>query len=117
LGIDIVTGESHEKVLEKIKSSYAIASLAFTDICPNFILEGISFNKPFVMTKHTGLSELATTGGIYVDPMNESEIREALEVLRDENTYNKHVEELKNLSLSHPWGEMAGELINIWKNL
>src|SRR3989344_1329045 len=49
--IDIATGEFHEKVLDRIKNCYVAVSLAFTDICPNFILEALSFNKPFIMTR------------------------------------------------------------------
>jgi glycosyltransferase involved in cell wall biosynthesis len=115
LGVEIVTGESHEKVLEKIKNSYTVVSLAFTDICPNFIIEAASFNKPFVMTRETGLSEIFPKGGIFVNPLDKRKIEEAMEAMLDQNTYNKHVEELKSLNLSHSWEEMAQEFINIWK--
>ncbi len=116
-GIEIVTGESHEKVLERIRSSYATVSLALTDICPNFILEGFSFGKPFIMTRETGLDELIPRGGIFVDPSNETEIKEAMNTLRDERAYNKHAVELKNNNASHSWDELAKEFIEIWKRI
>ncbi|OHA91126.1 MAG: hypothetical protein A2758_01455 [Candidatus Zambryskibacteria bacterium RIFCSPHIGHO2_01_FULL_49_18] len=108
LGIEIVTGELHEKVLERIKNCYAVVSLAFTDICPNFIIEGISSGKPFIMTKYTGLNELFPKSGIFVEPRNEEEIREAMR-----NLNKIQIEEIK----SHSWGEMAEEYLNIWNKI
>src|SRR3989344_2486480 len=108
LGIEIVTGELHEKVLERIKNCYAVVSLALTDICPNFIIEGISSGKPFIMTKYTGLNELFPKSGIFVEPRNEEEIREAMR-----NLNKIQIEEIK----SHSWGEMAEEYLNIWNKI
>src|SRR3989344_4287928 len=108
LGIEIVTGESHEKVLERIRNCYAVVSLAFTDVCPNFIIEGISYGKPFIMTKYTGLNELFPKSGIFVEPRNEEEIREAMR-----NLNKIQIEEIK----SHSWGEMAEEYLNIWNKI
>src|SRR3989344_2506228 len=71
--LDIVTGESHNKIIERIKECYTVVSLAFSDFCPNFILEGISFNKPFIMSKETGLNELYPCGGMFVNPLGEAE--------------------------------------------
>ena len=117
LGVDIVTGEAHARVLEKIKNSYAVTSLAFTDICPNFVIEGISFGKPFVMTRETGLDEIFPKGGIFVDPLDEKQIKEAMQSLRDENTYNKYTDGIKSLNLSHSWARMAEEFLSIWKKI
>jgi len=108
LGIEIVTGESHEKVLERIRNCYAVVSLAFTDVCPNFIIEGISSGKPFIMTKYTGLNELFPKSGIFVEPRNEEEVREAMR-----NLNKIQVEEIK----SYSWGEMAQEYLDIWKKI
>ncbi len=116
-GVEIITGEPHNKILGKLKNSYAAVSLAFTDICPNFILEAISFGKPFVMTKETGLNELFPRGGIFVNPLNKEEIKKAFEAMLNENTYNKYVEELKSLNLSHDWAQMAEELVAIWQKI
>jgi len=104
LGIEIVTGESHEKVLERIRNCYAVVSLALTDICPNFVIEGVSLGKPFIMTKYTGLNELFPKSGIFVDPRNEEEVREAMQ-----NIDKIQVEEIE----SHSWREMAKEFLSI----
>lgn len=116
-GVDIITEKSHEEVLEKLKNSYVAVSLAFTDICPNFILEAVSFDKPFVMTRATGLNEIFPNGGIFVDSSDEREIKRAMEDMLDENTYNTYVAKLKENNLTHSWREMAREFVNIWKKL
>ncbi len=116
-GIEIVTGEPHEKVLERINNCYAVVSLGFTDICQNFIIEATSFDKPFIVTRETGLSEILPRGGIYINPLDEGEIREAMETLLDASTYNNKVSELKSLNLSHSWANLAREYIEIWNRI
>lgn len=115
--VDVVIGKSHEEVLKKLKDSYVAVSLAFTDICPNFIIEAISFNKPFITTRATGLNEIFPNGGIFVDSSDEREIKRAMEDMLDENTYNTHVAKLKESNLTHSWQEMAQEFVNLWKKL
>ncbi|MEK7227317.1 MAG: glycosyltransferase family 4 protein [Patescibacteria group bacterium] len=117
LGIEIATGESHERILERIKGCYAAVTLAFTDVCPNFIIEAVSFRKPFIATHETGLSEIFPIGGIYVNPLDDKEIERAMQALLDSGTYNKKVLELDSLKLNHSWREMAQEYIEIWNRI
>ena len=115
--LDIVTDRSHQNVLDMIKESYAVISPAVSDICPNFILEGISFNKPFVMTQDTGLREICPKGGIFVDSLNEGELEKAVEAVLDDNIYNKLRGELEEVNLEHSWGDIADKYLNIWQSL
>lgn len=115
--IDIVTGESHERVLERLKECYAVISVAFADFCPNFIIEAISFNKPFILSQETGLNELFPRGGLFVNPKNEDEVEKAIETVLDENNYNRFVEELNSITASHSWRELAKNFLDIWKRI
>lgn len=115
--LDVVTGESHSKVLERIKNSYAAVTLAFSDICPNFIIEAASFNKPFIATCETGLGEIYPKVGIFVNPVDEGEVERAMEALLDKDTYNEKANELKGLDLRHTWTEIAKEYIDIWSKI
>jgi hypothetical protein len=115
--IDIVTGESHKKVLDKIRECYAVISLAFSDICPNFIIEAVSYHKPFIMTRETGLNEIFPQGGVFIDPLDEKEIESAIEALLEDSAYNRYVEELKKFNRQHSWSDTAHEFLNIWKSL
>ena len=115
--LDLITNKSHNDVLEMIKNSYAMISIAYTDISPNFIIEGISFNKPFILTKETGLSELFPTGGIFVDPHKDEEIENAIESMLDSRVYNSHKEELKGANTVHLWRDLANEFLEIWRKV
>src|SRR3989344_3185518 len=115
--LDIVTGESHEKIFERIKNAYAVVSVAFSDICPNFILEGISFGKPFVMTRETGLNEIYPKGGIFFNPLKVNELERAMEAVLNYRVYHKVVEELRKNEVSHSWKDIAEEYLDIWKRI
>lgn len=113
--LEIATGEPQHKILARIKSSYAVISSALADVCPNFIIEGISLNKPFVMTKETGLGEIYPQGGIFFDPLDEREIEGAIEAMLDSKIYNDSIEALKKNTIEHSWKKLAEEFIEIWK--
>lgn len=115
--LDIITGESHKNVLERLRGCYAATSVALTDISPNFIIEAISFGKPFILTKETGLNELFPKGGSFINPLNEDELEKAIEAMLDERTYNGYVEELKENKLTHSWEELAKDFLIIWERL
>jgi glycosyltransferase involved in cell wall biosynthesis len=115
--LEIVTGESHSKVLDRIKGCYAAVSLAFSDICPNFIIEAASYNKPFILTRETGLSEIFPQGGIFIDPLEEKEIELSFEALLEDANYNRYMEELRKTKREHSWKEIAQEFINIWEKI
>lgn len=115
--IEIVSGVSHDVVLNKIKESYALISPALTDICPNFILEGISYSKPFIMTRETGLSELYPNGGIFLDSQDEEAWVKAFESMLEPGVYDKYQAELKSVKISHSWREIAEEYLKIFKSL
>lgn len=115
--LDVLSGKSHQEVLDSIKSAYACVSLAYSDICPNFILEGISYNKPFIMTKETGLNEIYPSGGLFVAPLSEDGVERAMEALMDKNEYNRLVEALKQADIRHSWQDIAEEYLEIWKHI
>lgn len=117
INLDIVTGRSHDEVLVKIKECYAVFSPALTDICPNFILEGISFNKPFIMTRETGLGELYPKGGIFLDPKDENAWIRAFESMLEESAYNKYVGELEAIKQENSWSSVAKSFEEIWKRI
>ena len=48
---------SHEKLFQKIKDCYAVILPSLSDIGPNYILDAIRFNKPFILTKYSDYYE------------------------------------------------------------
>ena len=115
--LDIITNELREKILEKLRTCYAVVSPALTDICPNFIIEGISFGKPFLVTRETGLNELYPKGGVYLDPKNEQEWVREIEKMLEEKVYYDYKRDLTLNTYKHLWSELASDFLNIWKSL
>lgn len=115
--LDVMTGKPHKHIQEIIKKCYAAISVAFADFCPNFIVEAVSYNKPFVISQETGFNEICPNGGIFVDPLNKEAIERAMEAMLEDKTYNKFIDKLKSVNLSHSWMEIAEELLEIWRKL
>jgi len=108
---------SYEDFMQKMKSCYAVILLSLGDISPNMILDAIRFNKPFICTKEVGIFERIKDAGVFVDPLNEDEIKNAVLRLLDKDEYQRALERIKNFSFTHSWEEIAYEFLNISKNL
>jgi glycosyltransferase involved in cell wall biosynthesis len=112
--LDILTNFPHEKLVEKIKSCYAVILPSLSDVSPNFILEGISFGKPFIVTKYSGIGEICPKGGMFVDPLDEEDIKKAIETVLDSEGYNRLVNEISQQGLeARPWSVVATDFLNI----
>lgn len=99
--------------LEKIKKSYAVILVSLGDISPNMILDAIRLKKPFILTKENGLRDRIGNLGIYVDPLNTEEIKDAILLLATENEYKRQKELLDDFSFTHSWDDIAKEFLSI----
>ncbi|MFA5838552.1 MAG: hypothetical protein WC849_01255 [Candidatus Paceibacterota bacterium] len=108
---------SHEKLFEKIKSCYVVILPSLSDIGPNYILDAIRFNKPFILTKYSDYYEKFKNIGIFVDPLDKGDIKNKILYLADEKNYLKQQEKIKQYNSSHTWSEIAEEFLNIYKKL
>ena len=111
--LDFATNIPYKDLMEKMNNSYAVVLPSLSDVCPNFILEAASFNKPFIMTKETGLREIYPKGGLFVDSRSSAELEVAIESLLQPQEYARFVAELKSLNPEHSWKEIAQELITL----
>lgn len=103
--------------VRKIKDSYAVIQISLGDISPNLILDAIRFNKPFICTKEVGIFERIKDAGLFVDPLNEKEIEEAVLTLLDKDEYEKALEKVKTFSFLHTWENIADEFIKVSNSL
>lgn len=115
--LEIVSGLSQEELIEKIKNCYAVILPSLSDISPNFILDAIKLNKPFILTRETGFYDKLREVGVFIDPLSVEDIEEKVLFLSDSNNYNLYKEKLKNFNFTHSWQEIADEFLNIYKNL
>ncbi|OGF23147.1 hypothetical protein A3D45_02985 [Candidatus Falkowbacteria bacterium RIFCSPHIGHO2_02_FULL_42_9] len=117
LSLNIIQGRPYEKLLEEIKGSYAVILPSLSEISPNFILDAIGCGRPFIMTEESGYYEMFKSIGIFIDPLDEEDIKNKILFLADDKNYLEYKDKVKNFSYKHTWSEIAGEFMNIYKNL
>lgn len=115
--LEIIDNLSQKELREKIKNSYALITVSVSDFAPNFIIEGLAENKPFILTKECGLMERLGELGIFIDPTDKNKIKEAILSLMNESDYNKRKEKISAFKFSHSWSEIADEFLTIRKSL
>jgi glycosyltransferase involved in cell wall biosynthesis len=109
---------SREELLEKMKNCYAvILPTSLGDISPNTILEAISFNKPFILSRETGLFDRLRDIGLFCDPLNEEDIYQKILNLSDDNKYGGYVEKIKKFDFTHSYDDIASEFLTIYHRL
>ena len=113
--LDIVDGLTQKELQEKIKNSYAAITVSISDFAPNFVVESLSYNKPFILTKDCGLAEKLDGLGVIVDPIDKNSIKKAILLLLDENNYKRYKEKIAEFNFTHSWKEIAQEFLAIYK--
>ncbi len=107
----------YNKLMEKMQHTYAAILPSISEVCPNFILDAIRCNKPFIVTRETGMFDIIKDIGIFVDPLNTKDIEEKILLLADQNTYQKQVEKIKAFTYTHNWHEIAQEYLTLYNSL
>jgi hypothetical protein len=108
---------NHSDFLEKIKNSYAVIVASLGDISPNTILDAIRLNKPFIVTKETGLHDRIKDIALFVDPKNPNDIAEKVLWLSNRQNYEEQKRKIEAWNFTHTWEQMADEYIDLYKKL
>lgn len=111
--LECVTGVSHDELMKKVRESYAVILPSLSDVSPNIILDGIKAGKPFIMTKHTGISERVGHAGLFINPMKQEEIVDAVVALCQEKTYQGYQQAISELSYVHTYEDIAKEFLSL----
>ena len=115
--LEIMAGSFYEELMEKIRNCYAVILLSLSDISPNFILDAIRCNKPFILTRETGFYEKLNNTGLFINPMDKENIKKKILFLANEKNYNDYKGRVENFNFKHSWREIADEFLKIYKNL
>lgn len=115
--LELYSGVGYNDLMDKIKNCYAVILPSISEISPNFILEAISFKKPFISTKENGLINRIKNLGIFFDPLNANDLKEKILYLANDENYKKIENELSNFDFEHNYEEIADEIINIYLKL
>jgi hypothetical protein len=103
----------YAEFLEKIRRSYAVILVSLGDISPNMIIDALWANKPFILTRETGLYDKLKDVAIFVDPENPADIQEKIEFLLDPENYRLQKEKVEAFTFTHSWKEICEEFLNI----
>lgn len=104
---------SYDEFLEKVRSSYAVILVSLGDISPNMILDAIRYGKPFICTKECGLYDELKDVGIWVDPLDEDEIKEKVIWLSKDSNYQDQCVKVSSYKKQFSWKDVADGLINL----
>lgn len=115
--LDILSQLPHEELMRRIEACYAVILPSFSDVSPNFILDAIRADKPFIMTKETGFSGKLKEIGLFIDSLNEGDIKEKILFLADDKNYNQYKNKIVNFRFTHSWKEIANEFLEIYKKI
>lgn len=108
---------THDEFIKKIKNCYAVVLVSLGDISPNMILETISFNKPFILTRETGLHDKLRDIAVFVDPLQEKDIEEKIIYLLEAENYARQIEKIRNFNFVHTYEKIAAEFLDVYKQL
>lgn len=94
----------NSEVLKRTSSCLFAIAPALTEFNPNYILQTISFDKPFLISKEHGLP-FEVPEELMFDPRNESELESRIIYLLDEKNYVKAKEKVKSLAFKMTWDD------------
>jgi len=103
--------------MKKMRECYAVILVSLGDISPNMILDAIRYNRPFICTIETGIYDRVKEAGIFVDPLNEGEIEEAVLEMLSEDGYRRAKDKVRQFNFIHTWEEIAKEFIEVYKKI
>ncbi len=101
--------------LNQISSSYAVILVSLGDISPNMIIDAISLCKPFIVTKEIGIYERIKDVAIFVNPLDESDIKEKVLWLCNDDNYQNQLQKIKQFNFIHSWKQVASEFMLLQK--
>lgn len=115
--LEIVDNLSRGELMGKIKRSYSLIVPSITDFAPNFIIEGASFNKPFVLTKECGLADKFKDVGIFVNSFDKDDIKNKILFLAEEKNYEEYKKRAESFNFTHSWQEIVDEFLEVYKKI
>jgi len=106
---------SQKELMEKMRSCYAVVLPSVSDVTPNYILEAMRYNKPFILTKYSGYAEPYKEYGVLVDPLSIDDMTRGIELLADPNEYENRVAKVAAFTTVRTYDDIAREFVALLK--
>lgn len=108
---------SHEELFRRLSLCYAVILPSLSEVSPNFIIDAIRFGKPFIMTRESGLVDTLRGVGLFVNPLDESDMTEKILMLADSSVYAEQKKKIEMFNFRHSWREIAVEFLELYKKI
>ncbi len=111
--LDIRYDVPHEETLSALASCYCAILVSLGDISPNFVSEALSYGKPVILTRETGLAGRLGESVLYVDPLDEDSIADAIVQMCNDIIHKTFVERVRNFTFERSYEDVAKEFISV----
>lgn len=111
--LDVRCDISHDETLSTLRSCYCGVLVSLGDISPNFVSEALSYGKPVILTRETGLAGRLGDSVLYVDPLDEAAIADAIVQMCNETIYKTFHERVRAFSFERSYADVAKEFISL----
>jgi glycosyltransferase involved in cell wall biosynthesis len=104
----------YDNFQERMRRSYSVILTSIGDISPNMIFDAIRVGTPFILTKETGIADRIKECAIFVDPMDENDIKEKIVWISDPKNRAIQAEKIKNFTWIHTWEDICREFVTLY---
>ncbi len=104
----------YDNFQDRMRRSYAVILTSIGDISPNMIFDAIRVGTPFILTKETGIANRVKDCALFVDPMNENDIKEKIVWISDPRNRALQAEKVKNFTWVHAWEDICKEFVTLY---
>jgi glycosyltransferase involved in cell wall biosynthesis len=107
----------YDNFQERMRRSYAVILTSIGDISPNMIFDAIRVGTPFILTQETGIANRVKDCAIFVDPMNEKDIKDKIVWISDPQNRATQAEKIKKFTWVHTWANICDEFVSLHLNI
>lgn len=107
----------HQELIKEINKCFLFIIPSLTEISPNLALECIKIKKPILLTKETGFYERFRNNLIFINPFNQKDLENKINLLLDKKNYQEYQEKISLISIDYSWTEVTDQHINIFKKI
>lgn len=107
---------SQAEVVETTRDSLFALAPALTEFNPNYVLQALSYGKPFLISRENGLP-FAVPEEFQFDSRSEEEFELKLKDLLSETGYNRALERVRKLSFGRSWDDVLKDNEEIFVSL
>ncbi|KKW19785.1 MAG: hypothetical protein UY63_C0006G0027 [Parcubacteria group bacterium GW2011_GWA2_51_10] len=112
--IELEEGQiSHDELLKRMQSSYAVVVPSISEVSPNIVIESLRCGKPFLMTKYSGYAKRFADYGVLVDPLSENDMERGIRELADPAVYAVLTKKIATFNEVHTYDDIAREFVEL----